>query len=154
MAAAPPSAAHPRTPSGMRSMPPTPGPALPPAYPPPPYATTQPTRRGWRRVLVVMTIAISVSVGTIYFVDWHPQNAQVAAQVAKLAIEVPEPAVIEVDGRRARIETTGEIEISTGRQLSLTATTVRGTGKEATRTITVPPATSGEQIPLKITFPL
>jgi hypothetical protein len=106
-------------------------------------------------VLIVVTIAVLGSVGTIYFVDWHPQQpGEQPTQIAKLFIEVPEPTMIDVDGRHARIDTSGEIEISTGHQLSLIATTARGNGKEATRTIAVPPATNGERIPLKITFPL
>jgi serine/threonine protein kinase len=150
---------RPRTPSGMRSMPPTPGPAAP-AYgaPPPAYQPFDgPTARGHgastlRRVLVVLTIAAMVSVGTILAVDWSPQPTSTGSG-ARLVIEVTEPAVIDVEGRRTRIDSQGEIEIVTGRQLSLTATTARGAGKQATRTIDVPPATAAERIALKINFP-
>ena len=154
-----------RTPSGMRSMPATPGPATPQymaqaaGYSPPPENFDGPTtpRHGGsvlRRVLVVGSAAVLVSIGTIFALDWTPTTGKpVPGNTARLIIEVSEPATIDLEGQHTRVDHPQEIDVATGKQLTLTATTVRGTGKQETRTIAVPPAVAGEQIPLKIIFP-
>ena len=153
---------RPRTPSGMRSMPPTPGPATPQ----PSFATTNPSatfdpptmsrpRGTGRRIIVVLTAAILVSVGAIVALDWHPRAKPtvVATGPAHVLVEVEEPTMVEIDGVRTAVATTMELELPLGRQVTVNATTQRSKGPAQTRSITLPPAHPGERIPLKLQFP-
>ncbi len=152
-----------RTPSGMRSMPPI-GAAHPPPYsgalPAPAPSVDGPTPPGsrtGRRVLVVISAAVLVSACAIFAIEWSshattPTESMPDSNAAVLLVELSEPAMIELDGRRVRVDGHGELELTAGRQTNLVATTVRGRAPESSRTIELPPAKPGERIPLEIAF--
>ncbi len=144
--------AQPRTPSGMRSMPPTPGPA---DYHPRlgrPDAVTMmgaTRQRPRRRLFIVITVAVLASAATLFALDWsnNPSSG------AHLVVDVSELASIEIDGHTTQVGSHAELDVPTGRQLVVHAVTLRHHGVEATRNITLPPATAGERMPIRFDFP-
>jgi serine/threonine protein kinase len=176
---------RPRTPSGMRAMPSaapitvisqavsapvaaplsTPGPANPPmvygnaAHQTQPFDSpteSKPMGGTFRRILVIATAALVVSVATIFALDWrthHKGQGTAATGPALLVVDVSEPTWVEIEGVRTRIDGKGELDLPLGKQITVSAVPVRTTGSPATRTIALPPAHAGERIPLKMTFP-
>ncbi len=112
-------------------------------------------RSAWKRLSVVLTAAIFVSILGIVALDWRPRGGTttVAAGPAKLLVEVSEPAWVEIDGTRTRLEGKSELDLPLGRQIRISATPIRTTGSPITRSIALPPAHAGERIPLKVSFP-
>jgi serine/threonine protein kinase len=144
----------PRTPSGMRSMPPTPGPA---DYHPRlgrPDAVTMmgaARHRPRRRLFIVITVAVLASAATLFALDWNGSAS--SGTGAHLVVDVSELASIEIDGHATQVESHAELDVPTGRQLVVHAVTLRHHGVEATRNITLPPATAGERMPIRFDFP-
>jgi serine/threonine protein kinase len=137
-------------------------PMSPPMPQPTPYRTPSdmhampaPSSSLGRRVAVASAAAAVAIVVAIVALSWHTDGAQptVSELGAHVTIELSEPALIELDGHKQRIDRTGELAFGVGHQATITATTVRGKGAEVTRSIALPPAREGERIPVKISFP-
>ena len=133
-----------RTPSGMRQAPPV-------------YAQQPPPHNAMvRRVAVASAAAVFAGLVAIFALNWKsPEDGPTAVETlseAFVSLELSEPAMVELDGHRSRVESREEMPLPAGRQLTLSATTVRGVGNEQTRTISLPPAKAGERMPIKITF--
>jgi hypothetical protein len=140
----------------MRSMPPTPGPA---DYHPRlgrPDAVTMmgaPRHRPRRRLYIVITVAVLASVATLFALDWNGNPSAGTGGGAHLVVDVSELASIEIDGHSTQVGSHAELDVPTGRQLVVHAVTLRHHGVEATRNITLPPATAGERMPIRFDFP-
>ena len=135
----------PRTPSGMRLAPPVHG------------SAPQQQQNGLvRRVAVASAAAASAGLMAIVAINWKStdmsQPAVAAPAEAFVSLELSEPAMVELDGHRRRVESREELPLPAGRQLMLNATTLRGVGAEQMRSISLPPARAGERMPIKITF--
>ncbi len=100
-----------------------------------------------RRVIVALTAALLVSIAAIVALDWGAGGG-----TARLLLTAAEPVVVLVDGKRVRVDRELEVAIGAGRPVTVTATTLRGQGKDQTRTFDVPPALADERVPLRITF--
>ncbi|MEO6950392.1 MAG: protein kinase [Polyangia bacterium] len=130
-----------RTPSGMRQS---------------PAVYAQPHNAMVRRVAVASAAAVFVGLVAVLAINWKPPAdgppAVETPAEAFVLLELSEPAVVDIDGHRSRVESREELPLAAGRQLTLSATTIRGVGKEQTRTVSLPPAKAGERMPIKITF--